>query len=385
MGSKLELIEQIHNSPVQAILAVTGGGSRAISDLLTVPGASRTVLEAVVPYAASAMTAWIGARPEQFCSSRTGRLMAMAAFQRAGLFSEPRNGEEPFHDLAGIGCTASLASDRPKHGPHRIHVALQTAERTVADWLELGKGHRTRDEEESVAAALVLNLLAESCGMDALLELDLRPDEQVVRDEVIAPQSWRDLLLGKVDAVCHNCAVQPKPVRRVIFPGTFNPLHDGHRGMAAVAAEMLGQPVEFEISIVNVDKPMLDYVEMARRSAQFSSEQVLWFTRAAKFTEKVALFENAVFVVGADTIVRIADPRYYDNDAGERDQAIHQIAAAGGRFLVFGRKTEAGFQGLDSLQLPAALRELCQGVPAERFRQDISSTELRTASRRIAD
>ena len=34
----------------QLVVAVTGGGSQAIADLLTVPGASATVLEAVVPY-----------------------------------------------------------------------------------------------------------------------------------------------------------------------------------------------------------------------------------------------------------------------------------------------------------------------------------------------
>ena len=67
------------------VLAITGGGSGAIADLLEVPGGSRTVLEAVVPYSAAALVEFLRGKPEQFCSARTARAMAMAAFQRAGI------------------------------------------------------------------------------------------------------------------------------------------------------------------------------------------------------------------------------------------------------------------------------------------------------------
>ena len=50
MSTWQDLIQQLHESPHQLVLAVTGGGSLAISGLLTRPGASATVLEAVVPY-----------------------------------------------------------------------------------------------------------------------------------------------------------------------------------------------------------------------------------------------------------------------------------------------------------------------------------------------
>jgi nicotinamide mononucleotide (NMN) deamidase PncC len=50
-----ELIRQIHAAAVRMVLAISGGGSSAIGELLAVPGASRTVLEAVVPYSAAAL------------------------------------------------------------------------------------------------------------------------------------------------------------------------------------------------------------------------------------------------------------------------------------------------------------------------------------------
>ena len=65
------------------MLAVTGGGSGAIAALLEVPGASRTVLEAIVPYSEGSLVRWLGGPPDQACSAPTARAMAMAAFCHA--------------------------------------------------------------------------------------------------------------------------------------------------------------------------------------------------------------------------------------------------------------------------------------------------------------
>ena len=130
------------------------------------------------------------------------------------------------------------------------------------------------------------------------------------------------------------------------------------------------------MSIVNVDKPPIDFIEMERRAGQFSTDERLWFTRAATFVEKAALFPRATFVVGADTIVRIADTKYY-GDGSRRDAAFAALAAAGCRFLVFGRCRDEGFQSLCDLKLPGALHQLCDEVPVEAFRMDVSSTVLR--------
>src|SRR4029077_12143673 len=83
------LVGQIHAAPIRLVVAITGGGSRAIAELLEVPGGSRTLLEAVVPYSAAALSGWLGAEPEQFCSAHTARLMAMAAYRRAQSLAAP--------------------------------------------------------------------------------------------------------------------------------------------------------------------------------------------------------------------------------------------------------------------------------------------------------
>ena len=74
------LIEKIHAAGRPLVLAVTGGGSGAISSLLEVPGASASVLEAVVPYAGAALAEWLGGKPDNYCIEPTPRAIAFAAF-----------------------------------------------------------------------------------------------------------------------------------------------------------------------------------------------------------------------------------------------------------------------------------------------------------------
>jgi len=376
-----QLVTRIHGTSTRFVLAVTGGGSGAIAELLQVPGASRTLLEAVVPYSEPAMIEWLGGRPDQFCAEPTGRALAMAAYLRACRFgaaqSEGATGGLSAR-VAGVACTASLASDRPKRGPHRIHVAIQTVEATVSRSVELVKGRRRRAEEEAVAARLVLNAVAEACGLEERLDPGLAAEEHVDECRVAAPRSWQDLLSGSVETVRHGgVAGEYEQTPRAVFPGAFHPMHAGHRRMAEIARQRLGVPIEFEISVVNVDKPPLDFIEIDRRVGQFAPEQVVWLTRAATFEEKSARFPGVTFVVGVDTLRRIADPRYHGNDPAAWLAAMERIAARGCRFLVFGREREGRFVGLADLGLQPPLRDLCQQVPAEEFREDISSTALR--------
>ncbi len=368
------LVQQVHASPARIVLAVSGGGSRAISQLLEAPGASRTVLEAVVPYSAAAMIDWLGGPPEQACSARTARAMAMAAFCRA------RRLDDTGTPLAGIACTASLASDRPKRGPHRAHLALQTAELTATRSLELEKGRRSRDQEERLVSRLALNTVAEACGLKQRLKPDLLPGEAIGGSRTAAPKPWQYLLLGQVEKIRHGLPMEPvEREAKAVFPGAFDPMHAGHRRMVRIAQKLLGVPVELEISILNVDKPPLDYFEIERRTGQLEAGQVVWLTRAAKFEEKSRLFPGATFLVGTDTLRRIAEARYYGNDPSACQAALERIAARGCRFLVFGRDTGEGFVAFGDLDLPESLKSICREVPALQFREDISSTEIRKA------
>jgi hypothetical protein len=121
----------------------------------------------------------------------------------------------------------------------------------------------------------------------------------------------------------------------------------------------------------------LDYMEIERRLRQFPADHPVCLSRAATFDEKSRLFAGATFLVGVDTLRRIADPRYYGDDESVCRGAIEKIAARGCRFLVFGRNLGQGFVRLADLDLLDPLRPICREVPPEVFREDVSSTEIR--------
>ncbi len=189
----------------------------------------------------------------------------------------------------------------------------------------------------------------------------------------------RDLVAGKITSACLNqqASSEPSTSPAVVFPGAFSPRHRGHQQMAAIAEQLLGQTVQHELSIVNVDKPPLDAADVRRRLSHFRPTEPVWLTRSATFVEKAALFPNATFVVGVDTIIRIADPRYYGGRRDARDAAVEELEQLGCRFLVFGRLLTDQFMVLDNCELPETLLRNCQYVSEEQFRIDLSSTQLR--------
>jgi nicotinamide mononucleotide (NMN) deamidase PncC len=61
-----QLISALHASGRKAALAITGGGSAAIGELLRVPDASRLLIEAQVPYDAQALATFLGVAGVEF-------------------------------------------------------------------------------------------------------------------------------------------------------------------------------------------------------------------------------------------------------------------------------------------------------------------------------
>lgn len=354
------------------VMIAAGGGSAAIPALVALPGASEVVLEALVPSSRLASDAILGGPQESYCSSRAARRLAMAAWERCGRYGAPAD------RAVGVASTASLATTVPKRGDHRIIVAVQTLRETSVASLVLAKGARTRAEEEALAATLVLARIAESpddvSTTEARLAPLLRPDERLTFQRQSGPPAWQAVLSGASRSV----RLSGQGGREAIFPGSFDPLHDGHRTMARIGERITGLPVAYELSIRNVEKPALDFVEIAARAAGFGAAPA-WLTSAATFVEKVALFPGAPFLVGADTFVRLGHPRYSGGSTDAAAEAVRRIATESGGLVVFGRVRDGVFTDPARLEAPQALRDISRFVSEEEFRDDVSSTSLRRA------
>lgn len=168
-----------------------------------------------------------------------------------------------------------------------------------------------------------------------------------------------------------------------VFPGSFNPLHDGHRQLRQLAEDRLQRRVVFEISLANVDKADIDQQAVAWRLQQFAEETVV-LTRQPRFLEKSGLFPGCPFVVGFDTAVRLLDSRFYGDSLTQRDDALRRLQQLGHRFLVGGRLMSVDgrprFGGREHLPIPADFESLFEVLAESEFRVDVSSTQLRAAA-----
>ncbi len=383
-GATIEAaVKAVLARPYEGVMVLAGAGSAALRWLLSVGGASGFLLEALVPYSAASMADFLGYQPHQHVSVQTARAMARRAYHRAWMLSDPGA------PVVGVACTATIATHRPKRGDHRVHVATFGENGLALYSLTLTKGARDRAGEEDVVSRLVLRALVRAVGAEAEVSLPLLPGEEVQ----VTPDGVRvavdRLLSGETRSILVNAdgeATENASVRGAILPGSFNPLHHAHLKLASVAAEMLGAPVTFEVSVTNVDKPPLTAEEIMHRLAQFACRGPVALTQAPLYSEKAALFPGCTFVIGCDTAARLFEPRYYGGSTEGMYRALESIEAAGCRFLVAGRADADGvFRTLDDIPMPARFHHLLRGIPEAVFREDISSTALRDSTAQERD
>jgi Cytidylyltransferase-like len=387
VGAWQQLIAALHASGRKAALAITGGGSGAVGELLRVPGGSRLLIEAQIPYDEQALAAFLGFAPAQACSADTAIAMARTARARAAKLA-PAGA-----DLVGLGATAALVSDRPRKGEHRFHIAFANAAGIAQCAGVLAKGRRDRAAEEDLVSRAIVLWLARACGIAAPSSRSLLDADEHYAETVVVAGAAVDtidrLLAGEHDRV----TVQPDgqmmlsgPQPFVLFPGSFNPMHEGHVLLARVAEELRQQPLAFEISVTNVDKPPLAGETVRHRLSQFAWKSQVELTRAPTFLEKSRLFPGTTFVVGADTAERLFGPKYYGGDEARMHDALEEIANAGSSFLVAARIDAAGrVRALNDIPLPRRYADLFTEIPEHVFRVDTSSSEIRARRRAVGN
>jgi len=377
-----QLISTLHASGRKAALAITGGGSGAVGELLRVPGGSRLLIEAQVPYDALALETFLGFAPAQACSSDAAIAMAQSARARAARLVPAGT------DLVGLGATAALVSDRPRKGEHRFHIAFANSAGIAHCTCVMAKGRRDRAAEEDLVSRAIVLWLARACGVAAPSPHSLiDADEHYAETGVAAVDTIDRLLAGELARV----TVQPDgqmmlsaPQPLLLFPGSFNPMHEGHVLLARIAEEFTQQPLTFELSVTNVDKPPLAGGTVRHRLAQFAWKSPVELTRAPTFVEKSRLFPGTTFVVGADTAERLFGPNYYGDDEVRMHMALEEIANSGVSFLVAVRLDAAGrIRALNDIPVPRRYADLFTEIPEHRFRVDTSSSEIRARGRAV--
>ena len=381
MNSNLEYsITRIHNSKTKLLMAVSGVGSQSINWLLSVPGASKTLLEATIPYSNESLNSYIGEVPGQYVSKTTALSMAKAAYIRGTQYGS--NGM----DIIGVSCTGAISTNRKRRGPNQAFIGLWGPRLKYVAHLILKKGERNRVEEEELVSSLIVQYIEEKLLGNSTLSVELNELESVSIDETEFSSDLDSLMGGHISSITSagsDLVGLDKSFEGGILSGSFNPIHQGHIELSKLASGILGVPVAFEISVTNVDKSPLQPGEIKNRVSQFEKSETVILTCAPLFAEKSGIFKNSTFIIGSDTALRLMDPKYYDNNVQNMYTSLQKVKDNKCDFLVAGRLQNSEFNTIFDVAIPEAFISMFNDIPESQFRMDLSSTELRNNRTRL--
>ena len=120
----------------------------------------------------------------------------------------------------------------------------------------------------------------------------------------------------------------------------------------------------------------MSYHEIQDTLSQFTETENWVLTKAGMFIDKARMFPNCVFIIGADTLMRVFDEKFYDSHKNMMEH-IQRFNDHNINFLVFGRKVNNNFISLKNIKVPNIIVDRCTGIDESLFRDDISSTEIR--------
>ena len=364
-------VESLLQGGGQLALAATGGGGELASWLLNHPGASASVIEVQVPYREEALAAYLGSAGPHRVTAQTARDMADRAFARARRFTGVEEG------IVGVGVTAALATSRSRRGEDRAYIVLRLPQEYRLFDLHFEKGAADRLAQEEGLSRFALAVLAEACGGGAILPP--LPDYAKYSRHTLSLQDPLGLLVtGDIELVEFGLdgawASAVERGSRLLIPGSFNPLHEGHERLAVAAGQLSGRRPSLELSVENVDKPTLRRVDIEGRLAAIRGRFSVIMTRAPTFLQKI----------GYDTATRLLQGAYYEGGEQGMVAVLEEFRTGEHCFWVAGRLQEGKYLALADIDVPAGFEALFAPIPEEDFRVDISSTELRSRANKGA-
>lgn len=360
-----ELIERIRDTTKARVFIAASGAGAGIQNLLwSVPGCSSFLVGAAFPYSTDSTDDFLGFKPEKYCSAETAMDMAMTAFMRAGA-SE---------DAIGIGVTGSVASTREHRGPHQVIAASFSARaaRVHTAELEKGTGDARRALDGAAADEIGLNALLDALDLPvqarhgaAVLEYEMTEEEALARARFFTRPYFRP-----------NGTREAEPTSlRAALPGTFDPPHEGHYGMAEAYRGITGFEPTFWATAEPPHKPPVAVAELLRRARLLKGRDAL-FTRHndTLYLDKAKKYPGCHFLVGADSFARMMDPKW----GPEIVPMLRKFVELKTRFYVADRTSEGNLTTLADVPLPTK-GTVWGSCFATRLpgRWDVSSSEIR--------
>lgn len=366
--SVTDTVKAIQEGNARVYVIATGAGAGIQSLLWETPGISANLVGASFPYATEATEDTLGFAPEQYCSPKTALALAQEAYMRAWTAGTEH--------AIGVGLTASVASSREHRGEHRVHIGVVSVHesRVVTAYIEKGVGPTRRKIDDEICNTLALDAISWAANrthsmtsetQDLMRHHGLKSIMDSPEGD-LALETFFEHPLFKSDGTRGPAPESGEDLH--LFPGAFNPPHEGHFGIAS----SMGVPVTFEISADSPHKPSLSLVDLLQRAKLLRGQTRLFTKGCPLYIHKALRFPGSGLIVGADALARIYDKKWCANPA----DLTRSFNAQKITFWVFGREIGGKFTTVVDLMKanPTMLGLNCTAVPG---RWDVSSTQIR--------
>jgi nicotinic acid mononucleotide adenylyltransferase len=366
----MSLVELANRNDINVFVYATGAGSGIQKQIWNTVGCSSFFVGAAFPYASKLSAKALGYKPEQFVSAEMSIDFAMSAYIQAFEFGKK---------CIGIGLTASVASNRMHRGDHRIFVSAFSEEGCFTTYAVLAKGvgAEARSVDGSISDDLAIAAILHAAGYNNVLSKDDNihhfdsnsPALQSIYSKPYFNKLGQRLLLSELNT--DNI---------VFYPGNFNPIHEGHLGASQAVLNTIAsrfgkrKDVVFTTTMDPPHKKALSAAEVLQRAAALQGHDFLVTTNDARYIDKARAYPGASFIIGADALIRMLDPKW----GIATQDLLDEFTKLNTTFFVLGRLIDGRFLTLHDIedQFPILYKYQKTFEPVA-GRWDISSTEIR--------
>lgn len=353
--------DKLKEANISLHVVATGGGAGLQQQLWEVPGSSAYLSGASFPYAMEETEELLGFKPDSFCSEEAAIDLASVAYMKAFRFG----GKNP----VGLALTASVASEREHRGEHRVHCCVITNEvvRTCKYVLQKGIGEHQRRLDGG---------LCDDLGFFTLIDtLRLNNSQFVLPTYFDATEKAYARFFERPFFTASGKRLKglENPSGYALMPGSFNPPHEGHFGLANTFRSKYGKNVVFEIGSNPPHKKAPTVQELLQRAKMLKGYDTFFSVDMPMYLEKARAYPGTPMIVGADTLLRILDPKW----GIDINAMLKELDELDNRFYVVGRLVDNKFVTRDDIVKNYIHPMYHCNFESLDGRWDISSTELR--------
>lgn len=350
--------DNLKEAGVSIHVIATGAGAGIQKNLWEIPGCSAYFSGASFPYAEQEQKELLGFMPDHFCSEEAAIDLASAAYMKAYCFGSKKP--------VGIGVTASVASEKEHRGDHRVFACIMTDDKVISHHqiLVKGVGPISRHNDGALCDWIGTNMIANLSNgpsIDGTDHTSLAYERFFLRP-FFAADGKRLASISHVEDYA-------------MMAGTFNPPHEGHYGLADSFRRTHGRSVVFEIGTNPPHKAAPTVQDLLKRAKMLRGRDALFSKDIPMYLDKARAFPKMPLLIGADTMVRMLDPKW----GVDIQSMLEEMAHLGTTFYVSGREIDGKFTTRDDIvgSFPYNLINYVSLFETLEGRWDISSSQLR--------